>query len=260
MDAGVPLPPGAAYGPAALSPPMQRAHARRIAAAFAPPRLLGNRHDQYYVRAKLGSDPLYPGVCAALRDSTQPLLDLGCGLGLLAHALRADGSALPYRGVDFDAGKIARARLASARAGLDAATFECIDLAAPEFDPAGLAHRGSVALLDVLQFVPPAAQARVLDAAVAMLVPGARLVIRTGLDDGSARARITRAVDRFSRRVGWMNAGPDRYPEPEALRARFAAAGLASEFTPLHGRTPFNNWRVLAWLPGPATAGAPAAG
>ena len=71
-------------------------------------------------------------------------------------------------------------------------------------------------------------------------------MIRTGLDDGSARARTTRRIDALSRMLGWMNAGPKRYPDAAALRARFDAAGLASEFTPLHGNTPFNNWRVVA--------------
>jgi hypothetical protein len=78
-----------------------------------------------------------------------------------------------------------------------------------------------------------------------MLVPGARLVIRTGLDERGGRARITRAVDVFSRVLGWMNAGPTRYPNAGALRAKFAAAGLHAQFTPLFGNTPFNNWRIV---------------
>lgn len=221
--------------------PMPRDRARAIAAAFLPPHPLGNRWDYYYVRSKLGSDPLYPGVAAALRGTRAPLLDLGCGLGLLAHALRGEGLDLPYRGVDNDAGKISRAQAVARRAGLPAVQFAHIDLA--RTIPA---HAGSVALLDVLQFVAPDVQARLLDAAIGMLAPGARLVIRTGLEDGSRRARITRAVDVASRVLGWMNAGPRRYPEAEALRSRFEAAGLRVEFTPLYGRTPFNNWRVVA--------------
>jgi hypothetical protein len=129
-------------------------------------------------------------------------------------------------------------------AGLHDVSFAVVDLAR------GLpAHRGSVALLDVLQFVPPQAQGAILDAAVAMLAPGARLLLRTGLDDGSARARTTRRIDALSRALGWMNAGPQRYPDADALRARFEAAGLQSEFTPLYGNTPFNNWRVVATRP-----------
>lgn len=224
--------------------PLPPPHAKAIARAFLPDRVLGSRWDHYYVRAKLGSDPLYPGVCEVLRETSAPLLDLGCGLGLLAHALRAEGIGLPYRGVDNDAGKVARARRAAARSHLAEVAFDTLDLARDY-----PSHRGSVALLDVLQFIPPDAQDRALEAAIAMLTPGAKLVIRTGLDDGGRRARITRAVDVFSRALGWMNAGPSRYPDADDLRARFDAAGLRAEFTPLFGSTPFNNWRVVATKP-----------
>ena len=213
----------------AATRPVDSARARGIADAFRPARPWGNYWDYFYCRSKLGSDPLYPGVCDALRGTSAPLLDLGCGLGLLAHALAADGIALPYRGVDSDDAKIQRAKRAAARVGLHGATFDTVDLARviPQ-------HHGSVAILDVLQFIPPEAQARLLDAAVAML------------DDGSGRARITRAVDVFSRVLGWMNAAPRYYPDAEALRARFEAAGLSYEIVPLYGNTPFNNWRVVA--------------
>ena len=220
------------------------ATAHRIAQAFRPERWYGDRKHYFYAQAKLRSDPLYPGILAALRGSTAPLLDLGCGIGLLAHAMRASGIALPYRGVDIDAGKITRARAATAKAALRDVGFDCVDLSQ------GLpAHQGSVAILDVLQFVSPAAQDAILDGAVAMLVPGAKLLIRTGLDDGSLRARTTRRIDAISRTLRWMNAGPQRYPDADALRARFDAAGLVPEFTPLYGRTPFNNWRVVATRP-----------
>ena len=229
--------------PAAVAP-LDAATARTIARAFLPDHWAGNRWHYHYAVAKLRTDPLYPGVIEALRGTDAPLLDLGCGIGLLAHARRAGGLALPYRGVDNAARKIAAARRAGRNAGLADAAFDCVDLAA------GIpAHRGSVAILDVLQFVPPAAQDGILDAAVAMLAPGARLVIRTGLDDGSARARTNRRIDALSRVLGWMNTGPKRYPDPDALRARFEAAGLAAEFTPLHAGTPFNNWRIVATRP-----------
>jgi 2-polyprenyl-3-methyl-5-hydroxy-6-metoxy-1,4-benzoquinol methylase len=226
---------------AAPTRPLPREQAHAIARAFLPARPWGSRWDHYYSRSKLARDPLYPGVCEALRGTRAPLLDMGCGLGLLAHALRAQGIDLPYRGVDIDAGKIARGRRAAANAGLADVAFDVVDLARRY-----PAHAGSVAILDVLQFMPPEAQARCLDAAIAMLMPGAKLVIRTGLEDGSGRARVTRAVDVLSRVLGWMNAGPSRYPQADALRARLEAAGLAVEITPLFTGTPFNNWRVVA--------------
>ena len=218
-----------------------RATAGRIARAFLPPRWNGNRWHYYYSRIKLGSDPLYPGVAAALRGSTLPLLDLGCGIGLLAHALRADGVDLVYRGVDNDAGKIAQARRAATTAGLRDARFDLVDLAR-EFPP----HAGSVAVLDVLQYLDDAAQQRLLAAAIAMLAPGGRLVIRTGIEDGSGRMRLTKGFDRVANMLGWMNAAPRNYPHADALRRVLDAAGLEGNFSSLRGNTPFNNWLVVA--------------
>src|SRR5690625_4921824 len=77
--------------------PLDPARSRTIARAFSPRHLLGNRHDYFYSLIKLRTDPLYPGVLTALRGTRAPVLDLGCGLGLLAHALHQDGQALPYR-------------------------------------------------------------------------------------------------------------------------------------------------------------------
>jgi 2-polyprenyl-3-methyl-5-hydroxy-6-metoxy-1,4-benzoquinol methylase len=223
-----------------------RATADRIARAFLPPRWNGNRWHYYYSRIKLGSDPLYPGVATALRGSTLPLLDLGCGIGLLAHALRAGGVDLAYRGVDNDAGKIAQAHRAATTAALRDTRFELVDLA-----QAFPSHQGSVAILDVLQYLDDAAQQRLLAAAIAMLAPGGRLVIRTGIEDGSRRMRMTKGFDRVANVLGWMNAAPRNYPRAEALQQLLQEAALEAVFTPLRGRTPFNNWLVVATRRGP---------
>lgn len=224
--------------------PFDAATAKGIVRAFLPARFLGNRHDYYYTLVKLRTDPLYPGVLAALRDSDAPVLDLGCGLGLLAHALRADGQAVPYVGVDVDAPKIERARRIAAQSGLGDTRFEVVDLARG-YPP----HAGSVAILDMLQFLTREQQAALLDAAIGMLAPGAALVMRAALDDGGARIRRTRAGDRFAALTGWMPDRPRHYPTVDELRARFDAAGLTVDIRPWFGNTPFNNWLVLARLP-----------
>ena len=108
---------------------------------------------------------------------------------------------------------------------------------------------GSVVILDMLQYLGDDAQQRLLQSAIATLVPGARLVIRTGIEDGSRRMHVTRAFDRVANLLGWMNATPRRYPRAADLRALLADAGLASEFTSLRGKTPFNNWLVVATRP-----------
>jgi SAM-dependent methyltransferase len=218
-----------------------RGTAAHLATAYRPRRWFGSRWNYFYSRTKLASDPLYPAVAEALRGSTAPLLDLGCGIGLLALALRHAGIALPYHGVDFDAAKVAHARRAAGRVGLVDVAFDVVDLAH------GLPpHRGSVAVLDVLQSLDPAGQARLIQGAIAMLGPGGRLVIRSGLDDGGARIRTTGAFDRFANRMGWMKTPPQRYPREAELRAALEHAGLRSTFRPLRGNMPFNNFLIVA--------------
>ncbi|TZF90258.1 methyltransferase domain-containing protein [Cognatilysobacter lacus] len=217
----------------------KRAHA--IAAAFRPDGRFANRWNYFYTRTKLSSDPLYPAVADALRGTHAPLLDLGCGLGLLSHTLREDGIQVPYRGVDIDAAKIVHAQRIAARAGLQGVAFEAMDLGG-ELP----AHRGSVALLDVLQYVDTPAQVRILDAACAMLDPGSRLFIRSGLATPGWRPRVSKAFDTLAARAGWMYSPPRRYPDEALLRERLDAAGLRYEIAPLNGNTPFNNWQIVA--------------
>src|SRR5690606_12486547 len=124
--------------------PLDRARSRRIARAFAPRHPLGNRHDYFYTLIKLRSDPLYPGVLAALRGTRAPVLDLGCGLGLLAHALRQDGQAQPYRGVDIDGDKVARGARVAADCCLPNVRLEVMDVGMETPD-----HSGSVTILDM---------------------------------------------------------------------------------------------------------------
>lgn len=226
--------------------PFDRATATRIARAYLPVHPLGNRWDYYYSRAKLGSDPLYPGVLQALRGSQAPLLDLGCGLGLLAHALRLDGQAMAYRGVDNDAAKIERARNVLGKSDLADTRFDVVDLA--KGPPA---HQGSVAILDVLQYLDAAAQRALIDEVIGMLTPGARLVIRTALGDTSRRGKTSRVTDRLANLIGWMQSRPKCYPDVDAMRIQLVEAGLQTTFSPLYGSTPFNNWLIVAEKPTP---------
>jgi SAM-dependent methyltransferase len=197
-----------------------------------------------YVRSKFATDPLYDDVTAALAGTREPLLDLGCGIGLLAHCLRARGIALDYFGVDSDAAKIDAARRAASRANLQAVRFERADLAS-SFP----AHRGHVALLDVLQYLTEPQRMTLLDAALRSVAPGARLVLRTGLEEGDWRTRFTRGVDRVASWAGWMNSGPKRYPTRAVLEAAFASHGMRVSCRPSRGRMPFNNWLLVAERP-----------
>jgi 2-polyprenyl-3-methyl-5-hydroxy-6-metoxy-1,4-benzoquinol methylase len=208
---------------------------QKIASAFLP-----RRNHYYYAWSKLATDPLYAGVARELREARGPLLDLGCGIGLLAHSLRAENITLAYRGVDVDSKKIQSAKAAASKIGLHDVAFETLDLARsfPE-------HQGDITLLDVLQFLPPERQAPLIENCLSCLSAGSRLIIRTGLHRDTWRMRITRSVDVLSRWWGWMNATPKRYPKREDLEALFRRLGFDAEFTSLRGRTPFENWLIV---------------
>ncbi|MBM0105622.1 class I SAM-dependent methyltransferase [Steroidobacter sp. S1-65] len=212
---------------------------RAIAAHFLP-----DRYRYWYSLSKLAIDPLYAAAPGAFRDASEPVLDLGCGIGLLLHCLRASGRNLPYLGVDTDAVKIEAARNASARGCHNDASFEVCDLSV-RFP----AHRGSVALLDVLQYLPLPAQGTLLSQAAECVSKKGQLVIRTGLADGSWRSAMTRATDRLGHWVGWMKTSFKAQPSAQELRAGLRRHGLRAEFKPLWGRTPFNNWLVVAQRP-----------
>ena len=213
-----------------------------IARVFLDPTRRFDRQHYYYAKSKLATDPLYGGVTRALAGSSLPVLDIGCGIGILLHWLRAAGIESAYFGTDFDARKIQQANGALARSGVRDAAFEVGDAAR------GLpAHRGHVCILDVMQFLPDAdAQDVLLDQMIARLAPGGKLIIRTGLNDGSLRARITVTVDRLSKLWGWMRDAPRHYPELDRLQRKFAEHGLQVELTPFYGKTPFNNWLIVA--------------
>jgi SAM-dependent methyltransferase len=209
---------------------------RRIAASYLP-----SRYHYWYSLSKLATDPLYESVIGELKSDREPLLDIGCGIGLLLHALRAGGSDVGYVGIDSDSEKIELARQSAAKIGVNDAEFRVCDLAV-EFPE----HRGSVALLDVLQYLDPPAQDRVLDAAARSIGRDGLLVMRGGFDDASWRARVTRTADRFGHAIRWMKTPFRAQPDRAGVAARLTTHGLQPDFRPAWGNTPFNNWIVVA--------------
>lgn len=216
---------------------MQPLSKRNIAAHYLP-----SRYHYWYALSKLATDPLYTEVRQVFSQTRAVLLDVGCGIGLLPQCLHGSGVEVEYRGVDIDAAKIEMARSAARSGGLLQATFEVRDLAQglPE-------HRGSVALLDVLQYFDREAGDDLLARAVRCVSAEGRLIVRAGLNDGGWRAAITRGADRAGHALRWMKTPPRSQPTVVDLAQLLSRHGFRSEFRPLWGRTPFNNWLVVAW-------------
>lgn len=209
---------------------------RSIAAHYLP-----SQQHYWYTLSKLATDPLYADVRGVFSQTQAMLLDIGCGIGLLAQCLRGSGFDIEYRGVDIDAAKIEVARAAAQSGGLQRSHFEVCDVA-KRFPH----HRGSVALLDVLQYLDTDARDELLARAAHCLTPEGRLIIRAGIDDGGWRAALTRGADQFGHAVRWMKTPPRSQPTIADLAQLLARHGLKSEFRPLWGHTPFNNWLIVA--------------
>jgi len=208
-------------------------------------RLFPGRWDRNYVASKLRTDPLYTALVEHLRGSDLPLLDLGCGLGLLAFYLRAEGITVPIHGLDYDVRKIDSARRAVGTSGTSGLTFDHHDARSGLPD-----HHGNVSILDILQFFTPEQQERLLGLAASRVAPGGKLVIRSGLRDDSTRFKITVAGDLLAKATFWMKAAPTHYPTAHDFHRILSPHGEVV-ITPLWGGTPFNNHLVVLTCPGP---------
>jgi SAM-dependent methyltransferase len=212
--------------------PPWRDSAVHIAARFVQPWHRG------YARNKLRFDPAYAAVAALVEADPFDLLDVGCGLGLLGFHLRARGFRGDYRGIDFDAAKIAAARAAAGdEAGL---VFD-------EGDAQGLPEfRGHVALIDVLHYLPASRQPPLLLEAAARVAPGASLIIRNVLRQPGWRFRVTALEERLLYAMGWMHSPARHFPTRAEIEAPLRAAGLDVGVRPLWGNTPFNSFMIVA--------------
>jgi len=206
-------------------------------------RLFPGHWHRHYVAGKVRTDPLYAAVFTQLRDSPLPLLDIGCGIGLLAFYLRARGVPVPMTGIDYDPAKIDEARRAAASTGENDLEFLHGD------SRRGLPpHLGNVTLLDVLQYLDEDAQRTLLASAAGRVAPGSRLVIRSGLRDRSWRFRVTHAGDKVAKLTTWMKAHPVCYPTRHLFEEALHPFGQLT-IRPLWGRTPFNNYLVVLERP-----------
>ncbi len=183
-----------------------------------------------YVRAKTAADPAYDAVFEYLRGSSRPLLDIGCGVGVLALYLRERGFTPPILGIDHDQKKIAIARRVAA--GDETLSFQVGDARLP------LAFRGSIVLLDVLHYFTDDDQTTILRNVAAA---GTTVLIRDGLRDGSLRYRLTYAQESLARIGGWLKAERLNFPTGQTIEQSFNGA-FRREVKPMFGRTPFNNY------------------
>lgn len=211
-------------------------------ALAAAARFRGRHFLHGYARGKARWDPAYPAVAQRLTDSPLPLLDVGCGVGLMAAYLRECGCRQPILGIDLNERKInlARQRVAPFYPGVEFQVADARTL--PEFS-------GDIVMLDVLHYFDPAAQQGLLDAVADRVAPGGRALIRTTFRQRCWRYYATLTEELLIRLVGWIRAGPARFPTREQVTQPFARRGWEVAVSPMWGRTPFNSYFIEARRP-----------
>ncbi|MEX8493533.1 class I SAM-dependent methyltransferase [Sphaerotilus sp.] len=204
--------------------------------ASAPYRPAG-RYAWQFARGKLGLDPVFRHLVEAdLVPAGARVLDLGCGQGLLGSLLQACGP-VRYTGIELLARDAGRARAALVTSG---ATIVCADVRTQDFPVSD-----TVVLLDVLHYLPAAAQEAVLARACAALAPGGRLLLRVGDAEAHWGYAFSRWVDRVVSRLR-RGAPPVQGRPVSAWTERLCALGLQVEARPMSQGTLFANVLLVA--------------
>jgi len=195
---------------------------------------------QHYAETKLRTDPAYDAIHSVLKDYCDfPLLDIGCGIGLLEFYLRERKMNFPITGLDHDvekikiAGSLAEAHYEDIRFELGHAEAELPDT------------YGNVVLLDVLQYFSDELQEEILRKAADSVAPGAVMIIRSGLKDSSLRSGISKLADHFGHLITWMKSPVCEYPTEQFINGVLRSEGLQGQTQPLWGYTPFNNYLLV---------------
>jgi 2-polyprenyl-3-methyl-5-hydroxy-6-metoxy-1,4-benzoquinol methylase len=148
---------------------------------------------------------------------SEPVLDIGCGFGLFSLYYAATGPRRFVRGLDLSGRRIALARRAAARLGLDNVAYEEGD--ARDFKGDG--QVGAAYMLDIVHHVPPASVPPLLRALRRCLPPGGRLLVKDVDTRPAPKRWFTWLLDR-----AMAPATPVRYWSAEELTAALTSAGF----------------------------------
>ncbi|MFM7063819.1 MAG: methyltransferase domain-containing protein [Actinomycetes bacterium] len=172
----------------------------------------------------------FPAV-ESLVPEVGDVLEVGCGIGLVAVDLGRTGPGRRVLAVDVDPVRAEVARRAAARAGVDDRVR--VEVVPPDWAPAP-ESADAVVVVDVLYLLGRTDALELLDRLVAALRPGGVLVVKEMAARPRWKAAWTRAQETVAVRGLRVTAGRTVELVPvEDLAAHLAARGLAVRTVPM---------------------------
>ena len=231
-----------------------QAEVRALLKSAARPYLAAGLYPYLFARGKLGRDPVFVSLLrrGAIPDGAR-VVDLGCGQGLLATVLLAarrqyeagawPGSwPAPPSGTRWHCIELQERRARWARIALaGVATVHTGDLRHVTLPDADV-----VFLLDVLHYLEPQAQQRVLEHVAHALRSGGVLFMRVADMTGGLRHDFTCVVDAFVVKVQRQRVQSNHHRPIAEWTAMLESFGFSVDAEPMSAGTPFANVLLVA--------------
>lgn len=148
---------------------------------------------EWYMRIKTKMEHNYE-LFHQLLPKKGKIMDIGCGYGFMSYMLHFLSPERRITGVDHDEDKIATAQHCYLRN--EHLHFETADITSYTLE-----HHDAFVLLDVLHYLPAAAQERLLQQCIRNLNPGGVIIVRDGDADLGKRHEGTKLTELFSTRL-----------------------------------------------------------
>jgi SAM-dependent methyltransferase len=211
----------------------------------------------HFARGKLRHDPYFLGMIeSGLLPRDGRLLDVGCGQGLLLALVCAAREAhrrgdwppewpappqrLALSGIELDRRRVELARRALGSFDPDV-TVTCADMRDAAFPPCS-----AITFIDVLLYLAPNEQCRVLERAVRALAPDGVLILREANASAGTRFEITRWAERLACAARGEVGRRLHYRRDREWRMILEELGLTVRSVPMSYGTPFANMLYVA--------------
>lgn len=232
---------------------------KRLFDSAVAPYVPAGKFAMHFARGKLSGDPVFREILQrGLIAPDSHVVDIGCGQGLLSAWLLAAGDmaadadwpkdwgtaprSVTVQGIELMPADVERAKTAL-KQHANRFIFEVGDMCTAAFDKAQ-----TVAILDVLHYVPYAAQEDVLARVRDALSPNGLLILRIGDAAGGWGFKVSNWVDRVVFFVRGHKSSRLYCRSLSEWTAVLQKIGFDVETKPMSEGTPFSNVLMLARL------------